>query len=267
MIEIADNIFAFINDNGAANSGFILVNDAVIVIDTTFFPSKAVEILKDIKTLTHRKIKYVINTHYHANHVFGNSVFKGADFIASELTFNFLNEVKNNFANVYKAKYPDLSEELDKVKVTLPTITYKRSKTLKFKNKTIKIFKVGGHSPDSYIVQVLPDNVVFAGDLLYCNLHPHITSDSDITQWKSALLKIKDLNPKIIVPGHGNLCGIDEIDSTIEYFDTLEEKIKEILDGENAEIMYDLEENEIFSKRGFEELFIDNVKFFIKKLV
>ena len=267
MIEVAENVFAFINNSGAANSGFLITRNVVIVIDTTFFPSKALQILKDIKTLTHRKIRYVINTHYHANHIFGNSVFKGADFVASEDTLNLLSEVEDNFVNIYKAKYPDLKRELDDVEIILPSVTYKNSKTFRFKDKTIKIIKVGGHSPDSSIVQILPHNIIFSGDLVYSGLHPHITEDSDISKWKKALNKIKELKPSKIVPGHGNLCDLDEVDRTIDYFTTLENKIKEILRGENPKTMYDLEDNDIFSKRGFEELFLDNVKFFIRKLV
>ncbi len=266
MIEVSDNVFAFINNNGAANSGFVITRDEVVVVDTTFFPSKAKEILKDIKTLTHRRISYVINTHYHANHIFGNVVFKGADFVASETTKDLLNEVKDNYINIYKAKYPDIIQELDNVEIILPSVTYKNSKTFKFKNKTIRVIKLGGHSPDSSIVHILPDNIVFAGDLIYSGLHPHITQDSDIQKWKVALNKIKEMDPKFIIPGHGEVCGIEEVDRTLEYFETLEEKIKEIMEGEDPKIMYDLEQNDIFSKRGFEELFIDNVKFFIRKL-
>ncbi len=266
MIEVAENIFAFINDNGAANSGFILTRDSVIVVDSTFFPSKAREILKDIRILTHKKIKYLINTHYHANHIFGNVVFEDATIVASELTKEFLEKLKDNFVSIYAVKYPDIKNDLKDVKVLTPTLTFKNSKTFNFKNKTVRIMRMGGHSPDSSIVHIMPDNVIFAGDLIYSGLHPHITQDSNIREWKTALRKIKALNPSFIVPGHGELCGVEEVDKTLEYFEILEKKIREIMRGKDARIMYDLENNDLFSKRGFEELFVENVKFFVRKM-
>ncbi|MCD6239857.1 MAG: MBL fold metallo-hydrolase [Thermotogae bacterium] len=263
--ELGRNVYAITGNKGGANCGFVITNEGVIVIDTTLFPSKAKEILDNIHIITSEPIIYVFNTHYHGEHIFGNEIFN-APVIASAKTLEILHSISDSYVNEYMGKDEDLIPLLKDVHVVLPSITFNRKKTFTFGDKRLIFVHTGGHTPDSSYAFIEPDNIVFSGDLIFAGLHPQICKDSNIENWKRAILNIRKLYPEYIVPGHGNICDVEETDAMLNYFLTLEKIMKEIEQESDIDKISKLKGISEMSNLGFPELFVSNLKvlFYLK---
>ncbi len=263
--ELGRNVYAIIGNKGGANCGFVITNEGVVVIDTTLFPSKAREVLENIHIITSEPVIYVFNTHYHGEHIFGNEVFN-APVIASTKTLEILRSVADSYVKEYVDKDKDLAPLLKDVHIILPSVTFNKKKTFTFSNKRLTFVHTGGHTPDSSYVFIEPDNVVFSGDTISAGLHPQICKDSNIEDWRKAILSIRKIYPEHIVPGHGYVCGVEETDAMLNYFLTLKDIMKEIEQESDVDKISHLEGISEISNRGFPELFVSNLKvlFYLK---
>ena len=81
VIEVAENVYAWINENCATNAGFIVGEEGVIVIDTLMTPSLEGSLMTVVRDVTEKPIRYVINTHFHGDHIYGNQYFLPAPII------------------------------------------------------------------------------------------------------------------------------------------------------------------------------------------
>jgi len=199
--EIAKGVYV-ITDFGFSNCGFIVTDEGVVVVDTTLSPYFGSEILKEIKAVTDKPVKYVINTHWHTDHVGGNEVFvPGAHIIAHEFTAKVIAQRK---ADQDAGKVDEQLKALGEFKFTPPDITFDNEKTLQMGDKTIELkFFGGGHTAGDIIVYLPKEKVLFSGDLFIKGSGlPDYRDDGNIDRQIASLKKMQELDIDKIVCGH-----------------------------------------------------------------
>jgi cyclase len=220
------------------NAGFVAGNDLALVIDTMNSPADGRDIAAFVARNTAARIVGVLNTHNHADHTFGNQVFDAPVF-ASEGCRRLMHESLSaawSPAAIKAAQEAPGGERLAGLTVTLPQVTFRHGLTLHLGGipggnggsisagrgeRTVIIEHTGGHSPGHSIVRVPDAGVVFGGDLFFVGRYPFVRQ-AYTPHWITALLRIKDLAPQVLVPGHGPICdaaqAAAEADRHIAYF-------------------------------------------------
>ncbi len=232
--KVRDNVLT-IGSEGSSNVTIILLQKGCIVVDTSLFAEKAVKIRQFVEHTLNKSILYVVNTHYHPDHCFGNVVFEDLQIISSSQTAHNLAMMDERYL-----------ENLPKVsKIVVPNLTYLDE----WLDDYVHIKLVGGHTPDSSVVYVPSEKTLIAGDLIFTDFHPEIVSDSDLSQWLEALEQVQKLKVEHVIPGHGTATGAECIDSMIKYL----RKLVRLLEGKTT--YSELLSDENFTHRKFPQLF------------
>lgn len=209
--KLASGVYAYIGVAGNSNSGFIITQDGVVVVDSQMNPELAQGMLAEIRKVTDKPLLYLINTHFHGDHVFADHVFTGVKaIIAHEYTKQVLAERGDSLLNEFK-KF--VGEEASQgIRITLPTQTIKAEKTLlEVKGQTIELLYLGkGHTDGDIVVYLPKERIAFTGDLVYVERLPWL-ADADTREWLITLKKLKALNIDTMVPGHGRVGNKDSI--------------------------------------------------------
>jgi len=231
--RIADDIYVFISERYAqVTMGAILTEQGAIVIDTFPFPQETNEVLDFIQHLAIQGVRYVINTHYHADHTYGNYLFADAEIIAHRLTREALARLGPE--NLAKAKQE--TSELADVQLRLPDITFESELYVHLGARTLHLMHTPGHTDDSIVVMVEGDKILFTGDIVMPV--PYIVW-GDRAKSVEALQFVQDLKPENIVQGHGDILLRGELRQDIEdsicYLNSIYERVKKLVDSNAPE--------------------------------
>ncbi len=227
--RIAEGIYALVSDlYYEVTAGFIATPEGAIVIDTLPFPSET----KVLKKIALREcpagIKYLILTHYHADHSLGSYLFEGVEIIASEATRTLLR--REGVKRLAEAKKH--SVELGEVRIVLPGVTFSGEMNLHLNGKDLFLIQLPGHSPDSVVVYVWQDKILFAGDVVMPV--PYVPL-GDVDAMVEATRRIKEMELEHLVQGHGGVLLKGEIpevlDSNIAYLHKLKEKVRGVIEA------------------------------------
>lgn len=243
--QVGDNCYAVINEKnrvGDASSGLINLGGGV-VIDTQFDLPHAREMIEKFGTVWTDMPNRVVNTHEDADHVWGNQLFEDAEIIAHksvpaqmekvanpEESQKLLHGISKTLVRVLlKASHPgvlaagkQLAEDFnfDGIELTLPTTTFEERHTLNLDGTEVELIYVGPcHQMGDTIVHVADEEVLFAGDVIFRACTP-MGWTGTYENWCKALDLIIDLNPAVVVPGHGpltDLTGVREMKAYLEY--------------------------------------------------
>jgi glyoxylase-like metal-dependent hydrolase (beta-lactamase superfamily II) len=209
-----------------ANSPIIVTDTEAVVLDSETSPAAGRALLQDMKAVTNKPVKFVIDTHYHYDHLFGNQVFGpdvqiiGHDHTVERLKantleqFTFLNSVKPIPARVEalrqriaQEKDPPQSalaylEQVKEVKQTPPNVTFDNTMTVYRGGRELRLMYLGRGHTDTDVVTFLPkERVVATGDLMESVLS--YMGDSYPEEWIATLEKLKQLDFDTVLPGHG----------------------------------------------------------------
>jgi glyoxylase-like metal-dependent hydrolase (beta-lactamase superfamily II) len=202
--EIGPGLYAYTAE-GDPNSGIIVGDDAVMVIDAQATPVMAADVIARVKEVTDKPIRYVLLTHYHAVRVFGASGFKGAEILASDTTRGLIVERGQQDKESEMGRFPRLFRAADSVPsgLTWPTITFPSELRVWLGKREVHLKHLGRAHTAGDIVAHVPDaDVVFSGDLVeyrsacYCG-------DAHFTDWPATLDQLGALNARALVPGRG----------------------------------------------------------------
>ncbi len=213
-------------DSYGANQGIVSSDGSSVIIDSGFHNTVANQILRRVPVSRERKL-FVLNTHYHSDHVFGNSVFAkaGAVVIAHEKCGLSMRTHSLKLLDDYRRRDPRLSRLLRGVEITYPTIMCNDGMSLRLdEDLNAEIIHPEGraHTDGDSMVWVKEDRVLFAGDVVWVGYHPNL-EDADIQGQVRALREIVELKPRRIVPGHGPVCGLGEVRRLMRYLEELDE--------------------------------------------
>lgn len=192
------------NRNFISNAGFIVTQAGVVVIDALGSPALAKELLATIHQITPLPVRYMIVTHYHADHIYGLQVFKdvGATIIAHSEGQAYLNSDTARLR--LAASREELSPWVDEHTHLVAADRWLDADTvLDLGEERLHIRHVGpAHTPEDLVVYAEKSQVLFAGDLVFRGRIPFV-GQADSRGWIAALTGLMALQPAVIVPGHG----------------------------------------------------------------
>lgn len=209
--RIAENVFAFQSDVYAqVTAGAIIGPNWAVVIDTLAMPEESLEIRNLIEHELGVPVRYVINTHSHADHCWGNCFFPGATIISHTLCRQLL----DTQGRVAMDRARKQLSAFRNVRIALPHMVFDEGHlNLKVGKKTLSVFPLPGHSPDNLAMLVEEDRVLFAGDAAMPL--PYIV-DGDADDLSTSLKKVAKMGLENIVQGHGDIVLRGEIDDFIK---------------------------------------------------
>jgi cyclase len=233
-----------------ANSPVLVNDDEVLIVDSSITPASARALVEDLKAITPKPVRYVVDSHYHYDHAFGNQIFGpdvqviGHDHTRSRMLTNvmeqytFLSSVQPVPARVEALKQRiaqetdpqqkatlerqvanSLSylEQVKEVRVTPPTVTFNDTMTLVRGGREIRLLYLGRGHTDTDVVVFLPkERIVCTGDLMESIIS--YAGDAYMEEWIATLGKLRALDFDTVMPGHGVVFqGKGKIDAFQQY--------------------------------------------------
>jgi glyoxylase-like metal-dependent hydrolase (beta-lactamase superfamily II) len=201
--RLSRNCWAFTAE-GDPNTGVIVGDDAVMVIDAQATPLMAREVIRRIRGVTAKPIRYVVLTHYHAVRVLGASAYGAEHVIASEATRELIRERGAQDMKSEIGRFPRLFRGARTIPgLTWPTLTFTGYLTIRLGKLEVKIAHLGpGHTAGDTIVWVPSQRVLFSGDLVEYEAGIY-TGDAHLAEWPATLEKLRAFKPRALVPGRG----------------------------------------------------------------
>ena len=231
--RVSENVFWFQSEIYAqVTAGVVAGPQWAVVIDTLALPDETLTIREFIEHELSVPVRYVINTHYHADHAWGTCFFPGATVIAHAHCRDLLEERGIPSLEAAKKQNPALRQ----VKVVLPHITFIDGEvTLRVGKKNLIISPALGHSRDGIAVLVEEDRILFAGDS-FMPL-PYIV-DGDIDEIMASIKRTGKMGLENIVQGHGDIILRGEIDAAVRenlnYLSAIKKAVRAISRRKNA---------------------------------
>jgi len=205
--KLSDNAYAYTAE-GDPNTGIIIGDDAVLVLDTQATPVMAADVIRRIREVTDKPIKYVLLTHYHAVRVLGASAYKteGCEhIIASHDTLDLIHERGEQDKASEIGRFPRLFQNVESVPpgMTWPTLTFTGKMTLWLGKLEVQLLQLGrGHTKGDTVAWLPAQKILFSGDLVEFDATPY-AGDAYFKDWPATLDNIAALQPAQLVPGRG----------------------------------------------------------------
>jgi glyoxylase-like metal-dependent hydrolase (beta-lactamase superfamily II) len=209
--RVSENVFWFQSEIYAqVTAGVVVGPQWAIVIDTLALPEETLAIRDFVEHDLGVQVRYVINTHYHADHTWGNCFFPGATIIAHSLCRDLL--IERGTQALENARKQN--QTFRQVKIVLPHLTFSEGiLNLRIGKKNLSILPAPGHSPDGIAVLVEEDRVLFAGDS-FMPL-PYVV-DGNAEEITATIKKIGRMGLENIIQGHGDIILRGEIDAAVK---------------------------------------------------
>ena len=204
FVKLSDNAYAYTAE-GDPNTGIVVGDDAVMVIDTQATPVMAADVIRRIREVTDLPVKYVVLSHYHAVRVLGASAYRPEHIIASDDTLALIKERGEQDKASEIGRFPRLFRNVETVPpgLTWPTLTFNGKMTLWLGTLEVQLLQLGrGHTAGDTVVWLPQDKVLFSGDLVEFDATPY-AGDAYFGDWPATLDNLAALQPDKLVPGRG----------------------------------------------------------------
>lgn len=221
FVKLSSNAYAYTAE-GDPNSGVIIGDDSVMVIDTTATPIMAQALIRHIRSVTDLPIKYVALSHYHAVRVLGASAYfdEGAQqVIASRGTYELIAERGAQDMQSEIERFPRLFAGVESVPgLTWPTMVFEKEMTIFMGTLEVRLMHIGmGHTRGDTIAWIPSQKICFSGDLVEYGAAAY-TGDAQLEEWPATLEGLRALAPQKLVPGRGPaLMNPQEVNAGIDY--------------------------------------------------
>jgi glyoxylase-like metal-dependent hydrolase (beta-lactamase superfamily II) len=268
--RVADGVYAALPMPGrgaVGNAGIVDLGGATLVFDTLRTPAAAADLLAAARQLTRRAPAWVVNSHWHDDHVAGNQIFQPAaqailatprtrDLMTSRLVADYEQDARDLPAYLESlqaradtetdparraalttqlAETRAYADALPAIQVTLPTLTFDASLYLHGSRRAISLQTYGGGHTASDAFLYLPDErVLFTGDLAFLHLHPWLP-DGDPDEWQRILDRLERLEPLVVIPGHGPVTGAVCLSLTRRYITQTQALARQLADTSATE--------------------------------
>ncbi len=234
--RISNRVYAQINHElsspSDSNRGYIICSEHTVVVDTTCFLQNLRRDLEELRKITQREVRYVINTHHHTDHAYGNGLF-GCEIIAHRKCLCLMKRERSTQLAELFQEVSDTEDRRLFEKVRYPTILFEESYKLD-STPTIEVLHLGGHTPDLSAVYIPEGKILFASDNLFGSedpstpSHPFMTLSSDLNEWRRALQRILQLDVETIIPGHFGVCNKKAVSRLDDYLQDFMTRIREL---------------------------------------
>src|SRR6478752_8375191 len=216
--KLSDHAYAYTAE-GDPNTGVVIGDDAVMVLDTQATPVMAADVIRRIREVTDKPIKYVVLSHYHAVRVLGASAYQPQQIISSQDTYDLIVERGEQDKASEIGRFPRLFRDVESVPpgMTWPTITFNRKMTLWLGELEVQLLQLGrGHTKGDTVVWLPQDRVLLSGDLVEFDATPY-AGDAYFKDWPQTLENVAALKPLALVPGRGPaLKGEGHVDAGLQ---------------------------------------------------
>ena len=215
--EIGNDLFAFTAE-GDPNSGIIVGDDSVMVIDAQATPTLARQVIQKVRSVTDKPISHLVLSHYHAVRVLGASEYKANNIIMSGKARSMVVERGQEDWDSEFDRFPRLFKGYEEIPgLTWPTTTFDKKMSLFLGKRRVDLYFLGrAHTAGDIVIHVPDSNVLFTGDIVeyksacYCG-------DAHLQEWPKTLGKIAKFQAVSLVPGRGDaLTDPRQIDDAIE---------------------------------------------------
>ncbi|HKW20475.1 MAG TPA: MBL fold metallo-hydrolase [Ktedonobacterales bacterium] len=291
--HLAEGVWAAIVERGTGawgNAGIVALGERTLVFDTFLTPAAARDLRAAAESLTGQPVAYVVNSHYHMDHIHGNGVFDDATIITTEKTRERIvnrgdeiltqmrerpDDLANLDAEIASAATPELANDLrvrqgdyralyaalPELTLRLPDITFERRLSLHGSARTAEVLSYGGGHTSSDAFLYLPaERIAFLGDLLGVRMHPSF-GQANLEPWDEILERIEALDIQTVVPGHGPVGTLDDVATLREYLGDMEMLVDEaIVRGETAEQITALPPPAAYASWGARTIYTDNLR-------
>lgn len=215
-----EGVFAYVQLDGGwglNNAGFLVGSRGVTLIDTCFTERRTRALLSTIRSITDAPIRTLVNTHHHGDHTHGNYLVPDATIIAHERCREAVLET----GLLAESMFPGV--EWGEVEVAPPFVTFTDRLTIWVDDLRVELQFVGPAHTTNDVVAWLPEaRVLFAGDLVFNGGTPFVLMGS-VAGAITAVERLQGLEPEIIVPGHGPVCGPDVLEDQLAYLHFVED--------------------------------------------
>ncbi|RMF58742.1 MAG: MBL fold metallo-hydrolase, partial [Calditrichaeota bacterium] len=275
------------------NAGIVDLGEKTLIFDPFISPEAARDLLRAAEALTSHPVAYVVNSHFHNDHIRGNQVFSPpATVISTTRTRELIaqhepeaiaaekeyapkrlaelraamqseqDSLKRRELSLMVDYFQALAESNPHLKVTLPNQTFDRQLILHGKDRTVMLISYGRGHTESDLIMVLPkEKIVFTGDLLFIKNHPWL-ADGYPEEWVASLQKIREMEPEILVPGHGPVGGQEDIATMIGYIEMADSLTRQMIrEGKSMEMLSGISPPPPYDTWMLSTFFIPNLRF------
>lgn len=218
--EIAPNVFAYIHARVGAdicNSGFIVGDDGVMVIDAMMVASMVQPYMEAIRRVTDKPIRYLVNTHHHVDHALGNQFYLPAEVVSHRQCRESLISVGADVESLSR-RMPQYTEDWNQTLLTPASITYEEKMVVHLGDRVIELLHPGpAHTYGDTLVYLPREKVLFTGDVAFGYLTP-LARDGHISNWiRVGNGIIRHLDVTTLMTGHGPVTGKEVVSKTLRY--------------------------------------------------
>ena len=202
--KLSEHAYAYTAE-GDPNTGIVIGDDAVMVIDTQATPVMAQDVIRRIREVTDKPIRYVVLSHYHAVRVLGAAAYEPEHIIASRDTYDLIVERGEQDMKSEIERFPRLFRAVESVPgLTWPTIVFEKRLTLWLGKLQVEIMQLGrGHTKGDTVVWLPQEKILFSGDLVEFDATPY-TGDAYLARLAGhARQRSRRSKPEKLVPGRG----------------------------------------------------------------
>ncbi len=242
LTRISDSIYAYVgadddspSNSFGANAGIIVGKDAVLVVDTLISDNMAKAFINDIRAITGNPIKFVVNTHAHLDHSFGNSAFENmnATIISHANALRYMKKASTKILEKADIYFGLTKEELAGTRIVYPHLAFSQGMEVDLGGLHVEIRYIAhSHSNGSVFVYCPAQKVLFAGDILFTDYYPNMSS-ADVNGWVETIDHLMSLDIERIVPGHGPLSVKKDLTDQRDYLLVFDKRAKALSASEN----------------------------------
>ncbi|MBM4410826.1 MAG: MBL fold metallo-hydrolase [Chloroflexi bacterium] len=202
IVEVARGVYARLHD-GLTNAGIIVGDDSVLVIDSLRVPSFARELRADVRRITDKPVRYLVDTHGHWDHAFGNEEFTDAIIVGHVNCRRELEEYGEAWRDGVVARNNQWSDEIKTVRITPPDLTFDQRLELHFGGRRVDLVYLGrAHTSGDIFIHLPEDRLLFTGDVAQDGGVPYML-DGHMRDWVETDTRLLNLPFERFVSGHG----------------------------------------------------------------
>jgi glyoxylase-like metal-dependent hydrolase (beta-lactamase superfamily II) len=221
------------------NVGIVVGRDALLIVDTGMGPENGARILREAERLAGGRRLLLTLTHFHPEHGFGAQVFRNdATIVYNRLQRDELREKGQAFVDMFRGFGPEITRLLEDVELVAPHVAYDGEADINLGGVEVQLRSVGpAHTRGDQIVLVPSERVLFTGDLVEDRFFPILPdNDANGSTWITLLERLEELQPALVVPGHGDVGDAELIVAFRNHLVDVRETVRRVAaDGRSAE--------------------------------
>jgi glyoxylase-like metal-dependent hydrolase (beta-lactamase superfamily II) len=243
--QVSNSTVAVIDERLASNAAAIILDDFIIAVDVTMRPDASRLFRTMLEDKYRRPVRYLCITHYHGDHVFGLKPYKDTTIFASApIAANMRSRMSTDWTpeafEAWKNEDPEVAKWADDVELIIPPLLFHHRIDILGNDRIVEFHHAGGHTSCSAYAYDPTENILFAGDLIFAGEVPYAGDETcDPEEWMAVLRAWLDLEIAKVVPGHGPLADVSEIEKHLEFFERLKRAALDAIEAGKgyAEIM------------------------------